>query len=423
MKVRENIPEINLSPEHKIEKASNFIKLNPDVQEILSQSMNEICINFPVLLDCGKLEIFEGFRVQHNNELGPYAGGIRIHPSVSIENMRIFSKWMTYRAALLEIPFGGSAGGIKLNPRSYSRTELERIIRRFTFSLGENIAPDYDIICPDINSNAQVMAWILDTYLYSIPPQRRNCSIHLVTGKPVELGGIPGNEKAYAEAIVHVIKSWATREKINLDGTTYILQGFGNVGYWSAVLLEELGCKLIALENSSGAIYNQKGIDPNNTKVFIEEHKSLKKFLKAHHVSHKEFLSTKADFFIPAALENQINAETCKWLNVKAVFEGATGPTTMDAEKILSEKRIEVFPDLLCNSGGTIISYFEWLQNKRSESWSLGEVEERLKRKIIATFKKVAAIVDEYNLDWRTAAYTVALKRLENVYLNRGIFP
>jgi glutamate dehydrogenase (NAD(P)+) len=300
---------------------------------------------------------------------------------------------------------------------------LERITRRFTFALGCNIGPEYDIPAPDVNTNAQIMAWMLDTYQQTMHPQERQRSYHVVTGKPIESGGSQGREKATGQGVVYTIERWAEETGLNLSQATYFVQGFGNVGSWAARLMEPHGAKLLAVEDHTGAISNRDGIDPEDLSEYVLEHGGLAGYPKADPVDHETFLGTKADIFIPAALENQITAETAPLLDVKLVAEGANGPTDIEGDRILQGKGIHLVPDILCNAGGVIVSYFEWLQNKRSEFWDLEEVDRKLHRIMLQAYDRVKAAAKKHDVDWRTAAYIVALTRLEKVYKERGIFP
>jgi len=404
-------------------KAADLMGLDPEIRKILSMTTNEIEVNFPVVMDSGCVKMFTGYRVQHNNVLGPYKGGLRFHPAVNIDEVRALAAWMTWKTAIAGIPYGGAKGGIQMEPWEYSRGELERITRRFTFALGSNIGPEYDIPAPDVNTNSQIMAWIMDTYLQMMPPQERNRSVHVVTGKPVESGGSLGRTKATGQGLVYVLEAWAKEHGFNLDGATYIIQGFGNVGSWAARLLKPLGAVLVAVEDHSGAMVNPDGIDPDALAEYVAAEGRIQGFAGGEPVDHQTFFSTRADFFIPAALEGQITAETAPWLNVRLVVEGANGPTDIDGDRILREKGIELLPDVLMNAGGVVVSYFEWLQNKRSEMWDLEEVDAKLVKQILGAYRRVRDAVRKYGTDWRTAAYVVALGRLERVYKERGIFP
>jgi len=404
-------------------KAADLIQFDPEIRKILAKTQNEIIVNFPVKMDDGHIEIFTGYRVQHNNVLGPYKGGLRYHPAVNIDEVRALATWMTWKSAIVNIPFGGAKGGIQCDPFKYSQPELQRMTRRFTFALGCSIGPEFDIPAPDVNTNSQIMAWILDTYLSTQPPHTRQANVHVVTGKPVESGGSLGRDKATGQGVVYTVEEWAKDRKFDLRSATYFVQGFGNVGSWASILLKPFGAKLVAVEDLCGAYYNPDGIDPEELNEYFKQHHTFDGFPNLKKIDHEQFLSTKADIFIPAALENQITKETAQLLNVKVVAEGANGPTDPDGDDILEKKHIDMIPDILCNAGGVIVSYFEWLQNKRSEFWDLEEVDRKLRKIIVGGYERVRTAAKKHKTDWRTAAYVVALTRLEKVYKERGIFP
>jgi glutamate dehydrogenase (NAD(P)+) len=404
-------------------KAADLKKLDPDVRKILGTTTNEIVVHFPVKMDDGRVETFTGYRVQHNNTLGPFKGGLRFHPSVDIDEVRALASWMTWKTALAGIPFGGGKGGIEIDPSKYSKSELERITRRFTFALAQNIGPEYDIPAPDVNTNAQIMAWMLDTYLMMMPAQERGRHTHVVTGKPLEAGGSVGRDKATGQGVVYTIEMWAKDQAFDLSKATYFVQGFGNVGSWSARLLKPHGSVMLAAEDHTGAIGNPNGIDPDQLTQHVKKTGGVAGFPGAKAIDHETFLKTKADIFIPAALEGQITATTAPWLNCKLVAEGANGPTDVDGDAILIQRGIAMLPDILCNGGGVIVSYFEWLQNKRSEFWELEEVDTKLHKKMLIAYQHVRDTARQYSTDWRTAAYIVAMGTLETVYKERGIFP
>lgn len=407
----------------QFDKAADLMKLDPDVRSIVSKTTNEIIVNFPVRMDDDRVKVFTGYRVQHNNVLGPFKGGLRYHPSVNIDEIRALAAWMTWKTAIARVPLGGAKGGIQLDPSEYSEHELRRITRRFTFALGSNIGPEYDIPAPDVNTNAQIMAWMLDTYVSMMPPQERHRSYHVVTGKPIESGGSAGREKATGQGVVFIIEMWADENNRDLEGTTYFVQGFGNVGSWTARLMKQHGAILVAAEDATGAIFNRQGIDAEELTAYVRRHGGVLGFPLATAIDHGAFLSTQADLFIPAALESQITAETAPWLNVGLVVEAANGPTDPAGDAILQQRGINVIPDILCNAGGVVVSYFEWLQNKRSEFWDLEEVDGKLLKTMRRAYERVRAKARDYDTDWRTGAYIVALSRLETVYKERGIFP
>lgn len=408
----------------QFDQAADLMGLDPDIRRILAVTSNEITVHFPVRMDDGRIEMFTGYRVQHNDVLGPFKGGLRYHLAVDIDEIRALATWMTWKGAITNVPFGGAKGGIKCEPYGYSISELERITRRFTFALGNNIGPEYDIPAPDVNTNPQIMAWILDTYLSTMPPHERNRCTHVVTGKPVESGGSLGRDKATGQGVVFAIEEWAKERSFPLDAATYMVQGYGNVGSWAARLMKPHGSKLVAVEDITGAIVNPKGIDPDALADYVgRNHGGVSGFPDSELIDHETFLGTKADIFIPAAMESQITAETAPLLKVKLVAEGANGPTDPDGDIVLRDRGIDLIPDILCNSGGLIVSYFEWLQNKRSEFWELEEVDYRLHKKMVKAFKRVRHTAKDSDTDWRIAAYVVALSRLATVYRERGIFP
>jgi glutamate dehydrogenase (NAD(P)+) len=330
---------------------------------------------------------------------------------------------MTWKTAIADIPFGGAKGGIQIEPSKYSMQELEHITRRFTYALGSSIGPEYDIPAPDVNTTPQIMAWMLDTYLSTMPPQERGRCIHVVTGKPIESGGSRGRDKATGQGVVFAIEHWAVDQKRPLTEITFTVQGFGNVGSWSARLLQQLGSRLVGAEDVTGAIVAPGGLDAEALTTHAQQTGGVAGFPGSRAVSHEEFLHTRADVFIPAALENQITSDTAPLLDVQLVAEAANGPTDPDGDEILKRRKIDVLPDIMCNSGGVIVSYFEWLQNKRSEYWELEEVDQKLRKKILSSYRRARDTVREYDVDWRTASYMLALWRLERVYKERGIFP
>jgi glutamate dehydrogenase (NAD(P)+) len=407
----------------QFERAAGICDLDPDIKRILGATNNEIVVHFPVRMDNGSIEVFSGYRVQHNNALGPYKGGLRYHPAVDIDEVRALAMWMTWKAAIARIPYGGAKGGITLEPSRYSQSELEHITRRFTYSLGNNIGPEYDIPAPDVNTNAQIMAWILDTYLTTRPPQERQGCIHVVTGKPIEAGGSEGRDRATGEGIFYVVENWARERGRRIEDLTFFVQGFGNVGSWAARFLVDAGATCRAVEDVTGAVFNRDGIDPSGLLEHARESGGVAGYQSAKAVDHREFLGTEADVFIPAALENQITADTAPLLNCSLVVEAANGPTDGEGEEIMTSRSIEVLPDILSNAGGVVVSYFEWLQNKRAEVWRLDEVETKLERTMGESYERVTRAANDYQADYRTAAYIVALKRLEILYKERGIFP
>jgi glutamate dehydrogenase (NAD(P)+) len=405
-------------------QAADIMNLDKGIRSILSTTNSEILVNFPVKLDNGEIEVFRGYRVQHNNALGPYKGGLRYHPTVDIDAARALAIWMTWKTSLAGLPYGGGKGGIEIDPSKYSIQELERISRRFAYALGDNIGPDIDIPAPDVNTTPQIMAWIADTYCSTKPASVRSNYMHVVTGKPVGSGGLEGRDRATGFGVVVTIQQWAKLKNKDLKGKKYIIQGFGNVGYWAAHFLQNLGAILIGVQDASGTIYNVEGINPEDLIHYCLQNKGMiNGYSNAASIEQSNFFGIDCDIIIPAALGNQITLENVHSIQAELIAEGANGPTDTEAEKVLLSKNIDVIPDILCNSGGVIGSYYEWLQNKRSEIWKIDYVLPLIEDKISTSFNKVVKTADEYKTDWRTSAYIVALNRIELTYKERGVFP
>lgn len=404
-------------------RTADRVKLDPGVRKILAQTKNDITVHFPVKLDNGDVRTFTGFRVQHNDVLGPFRGGVRYHPTLSLEEMKALAMWTTWQCALADIPSGGAMGGVRCNPAEFSCDELERITRRFTFALASNIGPEYDILSPDISTNSQVMAWMVDSFLAGMPPQNRQALNHVATGKPFYLGGSVGNDRGTAIGVVRLVERWAEKEKLPLAKLRYSLQGFGKVGAWTARLLAQKGATLIAVQDSSGAIANPAGISPDDLVAYVGNRGKISGYPQAEPESHGEFLAEFVDVFVAAALQNQINAQTAPQLKARLVAEAAKWPTDETGDVILRQRGIAVIPDLLCNVGGLLMSYYEWLQNKRSERWDLAEVQAKLVRKVDLVHDAVLKASADWGTDSRTAALGLALHRMESAYRNRGIFP
>ena len=316
--------------------AANQIDLHPNIRKILSITNNEIIVNFPVKMDNGEVEIFTGYRVQHNNALGPYKGGLRYHPTVDIDAARALAMWMTWKTSLAGLPYGGGKGGIKIDPSKYSKSELERITRRFTFALADNIGPEHDIPAPDVNTNSQTMAWIADTYMSTRPPAERTANQHVVTGKPDGSGGLEGRDRATGYGVYLSIKFWAEKNNESLKGKKFIVQGFGNVGYWSSHFLEKDGAILVGVQDAFGSLYNQKGITVEDLFKYSKiNNGSIVDYPKAKSVNKNKFFALDCDICIPAALGNQITKEIAPSIKAKLIAEGANGPTNVEGEKNL----------------------------------------------------------------------------------------
>jgi glutamate dehydrogenase (NAD(P)+) len=405
--------------------AADLMELEPWIVLILAEPKNEIRVNFPVMMDNGEYQVFKGYRVQHNNILGPYKGGMRYHPQVDIDEVKALASWMAFKCALANLPLGGAKGGVEVDPKRHSQNELMRITRRFAHALGENIGPDYDIPAPDVGTNSQTMVWMMDTHLNATAAHNRFAMRGVVTGKTISCGGSLGRDKATAQGVVYTLESWAKSTGLNFDGATFVVQGFGNAGSWAAKLLCAKGAKLLAASNSRGAVYNDKGIDPDALLAYITEHKDPAGFSGAESIPDKQLWQIKADILIPAAFESQIDGGNAGDIDVKVIAEAANGPMTPAADDVVREKGITVIPDILCNAGGVIVSYFEWVQNKNSEQWELAEVDRKLHRLITTAYDAAEEARKRFDLgmDTRTAAYLVSLERMQHAYRERGIFP
>lgn len=404
--------------------AADIINLNSNIRKILSITNNELLIHFPVKMDNGDVEVFTGYRVQHNNALGPYKGGLRYHPTVDIDAAKALAMWMTWKTSLAGLPYGGAKGGIQIDPSKYSTAELERITRRFTYALGDNIGPEHDIPAPDVNTNSQTMAWIVDTYMSTKSPAERSKNQHVVTGKPLGSGGSEGRDRATGYGVFLNIKYWADKKKVDLKNKRFIVQGFGNVGYWTAYFLENEGAKLVGVQDAYGSITNSDGIEVSKLYQYMQGNKgSIVGYENAQVVEKDHFFELDCDICIPAALGNQITAENATKIKAFLIAEGANGPTDVEGEEILLKNGVGIIPDILCNSGGVIGSYFEWLQNRNGELWQLEEVLAKLEKKMKEVFEKVYETAENRDGDMRTAAYIIAIERIEKAYVQRGIFP
>jgi glutamate dehydrogenase (NAD(P)+) len=407
----------------QVTEAMEFARISDHVYLILSQPKSELIINFPVRMDNGTYKLFKGYRIQHNNVMGPYKGGIRYNENVTLDEVKTLAALMTWKGALLEVPFGGGKGGIRLNPRDYSKDELERITRRFTHDLGTNIGPDYDIPAPDMGTNAQTMVHMMDTYLNTVGSANKQASRGVVTGKPVSVGGSHGREKATGQGVVFLIEHWADEVGFDLTGARFTVQGFGNVGSHAAMILARHGAVLVAAQDHTGGILNESGINAPKLSEWVRAEGGVRGFPGTEACTRTEFYQAPCDIHIPAALEMQIGEEEAAWLTCRLVAEGANGPTTIPGEKALTERGIDLIPDILANAGGLVVSYFEWIQNKRSERWPKQEVDARLHEMMTRAWRSVRAYAREHNCSARMASLALAMQRIDEVYRSRGIFP
>jgi len=402
--------------------AADMMNLSHHLKIILAQPKNEIMVNFPVKMDDGEYRLFKGYRVQHNNALGPYKGGLRFHHDVHLDDVKSLAFLMTMKCSLVGVPYGGGKGGIKVDPYKQSKGEMERIVRRFTTAIAHQIGPDYDIPAPDVGSNSQHMAWIADTYSF-LSEVGGHQPEAVITGKPIEYGGSLGREKATGQGVVDTLVEMLPEIGIDIKGCKFSVLGFGNVGSWTARILQDRGAKLIAAMDHTGAILNDGGIDANALALHVQKAGGVANFKGAGRTDKDGFYETKVDVFVPAALEQMITEVEAKMLNCKVVAEGANAPTTPAGERVLENRGIEVLPAILCNAGGVTVSYFEWVQNKTCHQWDLERVDRELNKHMVGAAKKVRDARKKYKCNLRTAAYAAALERLQAAYTVRGLFP
>ena len=404
-------------------EAASALDVPHRLKLILTQPKNEIMIHCPVEMDDGSWQLFKGYRVQHNNVLGPYKGGIRYHPEVKLDEVKTLALLMTMKCALARLPFGGAKGALRIDPRAVSKDELMRVTRRLTAALGDNIGPDYDIPAPDVGTNSQVMAWMADTYINFAESSSKVTARGVVTGKPLEFGGSAGRDKATGQGLVYVLDALLPGMGIKLNKVSCSLIGYGNVGSWTARLLQERGTTLKAVMDHTGAILNDKGIDAEALAQHVKVTGGVHGFADATAVSNETFYATPVDLFIPAALEQMVDLEHAERMQCKVLVEGANAPTTPHAERYLLDKGVEVLPAILCNAGGVTVSYFEWKQNRQSETWDEELVDERLKKTMTRSAERVLQMSKRLNCNMRIASYASAIEHIDKVYEMRGVFP
>ncbi len=403
----------------QVEKTARLINMDPNIVEVLKHCKRELTVNFPVRMDDGSTKVFTGYRIQHNDVRGPCKGGIRYSPGVYLGEVKALAMWMTWKTATVGIPYGGAKGGIICNPKEMSQGELERMTRRFASEIGIIIGPEKDIPAPDVYTNPQTMAWIMDTISmnkgYSVPG--------VVTGKPLEIGGSEGRNNATAQGCVYVIEEAAKKIGMDLSKATVAVQGFGNAGSIAARLMHELGAKVVAISDSRGGIFNPDGMDPGPVLDFKAKTGTVSGYPGAKAINNEDILEVQCDVLIPAALEGVITSRNAGNIKARIVAEAANGPTTPEADDILHKKGIIVLPDILANAGGVTVSYFEWVQDLMALFWEHDEVNQRLKKIMVRAFNNVWNIRDQYKCDPRTAAYILAMNRVADALKIRGIFP
>jgi glutamate dehydrogenase (NAD(P)+) len=398
--------------------AARILNLEPGIWKILTHPKRQITVSCPVQMDNGEIEVFTGFRVQYNITLGPAKGGIRYHPSVNLDEITALAAWMTWKCAVAHIPFGGGKGGIICDPTRMSRRELEALTRRYVAEIIDAIGPEKDVPAPDVNTNDQVMAWVMDTYSMHVG----HTSTAVVTGKPLELGGSLGRREATGRGVMIATREAAKHKGFEIKGATIAIQGFGNVGGISALLLAEQGAKIVAVADWKGGVYNAKGLDIPKLSDHVRQHKTVAGFAGGEPLTNEQLFKLDVDVLIPAALENQITMENAPNIRAKIVVEGANGPTTPDAHRYLYERGVMVVPDILANSSGVTTSYFEWVQDRYGYFWTEKEVNERLEAKMCEAFNAVLQTSTKYRVDLRTAAYIVAINRVATVTRMRGMY-
>ncbi len=402
----------------RFDRAAKLLNLEEDLYAVMRVPSRELKVYIPVRMDTGHIQVFEGFRVQHNFARGPAKGGIRYAPDVTLDEVKALSAWMTWKCAVVNVPFGGAKGGIICDPYQMSIGEIERMTRRYTSELIDFIGPDKDVPAPDMNTGEQTMAWIMDTYSMHM----RHTVNAVVTGKPVALGGSLGRREATGRGVMFTVNEAIKRYDLTPQKTTVVVQGSGNVGGIGAELMHKEGYQVIAISDVGGGIYKRDGLDIPQVLEYLKNNKTLEGYPDVEFVDNKSLLEIECDVLAPCATENQITSENADRIRCKILAEGANGPTTPKADKILHDKGIFVIPDILANAGGVTVSYFEWVQDRMGYFWSEGEVNYRLEDKMVASFNELCHYATKHNVDTRTAAYMLAIDRVAYDTRMRGIY-
>ena len=398
--------------------AARLLGLDPGIWKILTNPKRQIIVSCPIQMDNGEIEVFTGYRVQYNITLGPAKGGIRYHPDVTLDEVTALAAWMTWKCAVAHVPFGGGKGGIICDPTRMSRRELEALTRRYVAEIVDAIGPEKDVPAPDVNTNDQVMAWVMDTYSMHVG----HTSTAVVTGKPIEMGGSLGRREATGRGVMIVTREAAKHLGLDIKSLTVAVQGFGNVGSVSADLIAKLGAKVVAVTDWKGGVYNPKGLDVTKMLEYAKEKKTIDGFPGGEPLDNDELFSLDVDVLVPAALENQITPDNADSIKAKIIAEGANGPTTPEAHQMLHKRGVFVIPDILANAGGVTTSYFEWVQDRHGYFWEEAEVNQRLEAKMVEAFQDVLQTSLKYKTDLRTAAYVVAINRVATVTRMRGMY-
>ena len=403
----------------RFNRAADILDLDKGMRAILTTPERELKVAVPVRMDDGSTEVFDGWRIQHNSSMGPCKGGIRYSPEVNPDEVRALAAWMTWKCSVVNVPFGGGKGGVRCDPRKMSQGELERLTRRYTAAIADIIGPDKDVPAPDMNTNEQTMAWIMDTYSM----HARHTVTGVVTGKPFALGGSLGRPAATGRGLLTMVREAAAELKMDLAKASVVIQGSGNVGGTAAQLLDEIGVKVIGISDIDTALVNEKGLDVPAVLKHQDKKRTLKGFKGAEVVSNEDLLRTPCDILLPCATENQITSKNAGKLRTKVIIEGANGPTTANADRILDDAGIFVIPDILANAGGVAVSYFEWVQDRHGYFWEEHEVNERLEHLMRRAFGNVLARTKQHRINMRTAAYVQGVDRVAKVIKLRGLYP
>lgn len=402
----------------RFDRAAELLDLEPGIYKVLRSAEKEITVSIPVLMDNGEVEVFTGIRVMHNTSRGPAKGGIRFDMGVSLDEVKALAAWMTWKCAVVNIPFGGAKGGVICDPLKMSVGELERVTRRYTSAIISTLGPDSDVPAPDVNTNERVMAWLMDTYSMHV-----GHTVNAVTtGKPIEMGGSQGRREATGRGVMFTALESLQHLGMEVKGATVAVQGFGNVGSVAAQLMQREGCRVVAISDRTGGYHNPGGIDVEDAIAYVRKHRSLEGYGKGDGISNERLLELDVDVLIPAALENVITTKNAKNIRAKIICEGANGPTTAKADAILDEKGVFVVPDILANAGGVTVSYFEWVQNRMGYYWDEPTVNERLRSIMVNSFADVLKLSQQHKVNMRTASYMVAISRVATVHRLRGIY-
>ena len=404
----------------QLEEAAKIVEIDKGMHDVLAQPKRVLTVSIPTRMDNGEIHVFTGFRSQHNDARGPFKGGIRYHPQVTIEEVKALSMWMTWKCAIADIPYGGGKGGIICDPKQMSTGELERMTRRYAYAIADIIGPLTDIPAPDVYTGGREMSWIMDTYSALkgnfVQPE-------VITGKPLAIGGSLGRNEATGRGLSFTVREAVKKLGINLQTSTVVVQGFGNAGQYASLLLEEMGAKVVAVSDSQGGVYNKNGINISSLRKHKEKIGSVVGFSESKSISNEEILETECTILIPAALENQITKKNASQITARLVAEAANGPTTPEADEILYKNKTLVIPDVLANSGGVTVSYFEWLQNIRREYWTEEQVNTMLDKNMTRAFSDVYESYEKYQVNMRKASIALAVSRVTEAIKTRGLWP